>query len=67
MHACICAFVKNVKPFVAPEYLLCLQGGKFDHPNRLFHGVARTWKNVLTDHVDLKEVSILLRICIINY
>lgn len=40
----------------APEYLLCLQGGKFDHPNRLFHGVARTWKNVLTDHVDLKEL-----------
>ena len=21
----------------APEYLLCLQNGKFDQPNRLFH------------------------------
>jgi hypothetical protein len=23
--------------FIAPEYLLCLQGGKFDQPDRLFN------------------------------
>ncbi len=23
--------------FAAPEYLLCLQNGRFDQPNRLFH------------------------------
>ena len=43
----------------APEYLLSLQGGRFDHPNRLFHSIAQTWKNVLVDNVDLKEVSVL--------
>ena len=46
--------------FIAPEYLLSLQGGKFDHANRLFHSIAQTWNNVLLDNVDLKEVSILL-------
>lgn len=45
--------------FIAPEYLLSLQGGRFDHPNRLFHSIARTWNNVLLDTVDLKEVSVL--------
>lgn len=23
--------------WIAPEYLLCLQNGNFDRPNRLFH------------------------------
>jgi factor associated with neutral sphingomyelinase activation len=40
----------------APEYLLCLQNGKFDQPNRLFHKVARTWENVNSDHADVKEL-----------
>ena len=44
---------------IAPEYLLSLQGGRFDHPNRLFHSIAKTWNNVLVDNVDLKEVSML--------
>ena len=39
--------------------MLSLQGGRFDHPNRLFHSIAQTWNNVLLDNVDLKEVSIL--------
>ena len=43
---------------IAPEYLLSLQGGRFDHPNRLFHSIAQTWNNVLVDNVDLKEVSL---------
>jgi factor associated with neutral sphingomyelinase activation len=40
----------------APEYLLCLQNGKFDQPNRLFHKISRTWENVNTDHADVKEL-----------
>ena len=44
--------------FIASEYLLSLQGGRFDHPNRLFHSVAQTWNNVLVDNVDLKEVGL---------
>ncbi|XP_065915844.1 protein FAN-like isoform X2 [Dysidea avara] len=40
---------------LVPEYLLCLQSGRFDHANRLFHSVAQTWQNVLNDNVDLKE------------
>ncbi|XP_028392732.1 protein FAN-like isoform X2 [Dendronephthya gigantea] len=41
---------------VAPEYLLCLQGGKFDQPDRLFNSVGATWKNVLAGHADVKEL-----------
>ena len=40
----------------APEYLLCLQNGHFDHPNRMFHSVAGTWTNVVTSATDVKEV-----------
>lgn len=40
----------------APEYLLCLQNGNFDRPNRLFHSIAKTWENVNTDHADVKEL-----------
>jgi factor associated with neutral sphingomyelinase activation len=48
MNICVCT--------VAPEYLLCLQNGKFDQPNRLFHKISRTWENVNTDHADVKEL-----------
>ena len=56
MHICryVCIWLCC---FIAPEYLLSLQGGRFDHANRLFHSIAQTWNNVLFDNVDLKEVS----------
>ncbi|KNC73162.1 hypothetical protein SARC_14281 [Sphaeroforma arctica JP610] len=41
---------------VAPEYMLCLQSGKFDQPDRLFNDIAATWKGVNTSHTDLKEL-----------
>ncbi|KAK3746418.1 hypothetical protein QZH41_012767, partial [Actinostola sp. cb2023] len=41
---------------VAPEFMLCLQGGKFDQPDRLFNSIAETWENVLTGHADVKEL-----------
>ncbi|GAB6031814.1 hypothetical protein CHUAL_010216 [Chamberlinius hualienensis] len=35
---------------------LGLQGGKFDHPNRLFSSVALAWKNCQRDTSDVKEL-----------
>lgn len=39
-----------------PEWQLCLQNGRFDHANRLFHSVADTWKNCLNIDSDVKEL-----------
>jgi factor associated with neutral sphingomyelinase activation len=50
------AFVLYYLVRAAPEYLLCLQNGHFDHPNRMFHSVAGTWSNVLTSATDVKEL-----------
>ena len=32
------------------------QGGKFDHPNRLFHSVKSSWANCQRDTSDVKEL-----------
>ncbi|KAH9107314.1 hypothetical protein AeMF1_017333 [Aphanomyces euteiches] len=34
-----------------------VQGGRFDHADRLFHSIADTWSNCLTDTSDLKELT----------
>jgi factor associated with neutral sphingomyelinase activation len=39
-----------------PEWQLCLQNGRFDHPNRLFHSIEDTWRNCLTIDSDVKEL-----------
>jgi hypothetical protein len=39
-----------------PEWQLCLQNGRFDHPNRLFHSIADTWRNCLCIDSDVKEL-----------
>ncbi|ETE67334.1 Protein FAN [Ophiophagus hannah] len=41
---------------VAPEHMLCLQNGKFDHPDRMFNSIAETWKNCLDGATDFKEL-----------
>lgn len=41
---------------VAPEYMLCLQNGKFDAPDRMFHSIGDTYDSCLTNHADLKEL-----------
>ncbi|OQR98159.1 hypothetical protein ACHHYP_08996 [Achlya hypogyna] len=41
---------------MAPEYMLCLQNGKFDAADRLFRSIAGTWQSCLTNHADLKEL-----------
>ncbi|XP_029447209.1 protein FAN [Rhinatrema bivittatum] len=41
---------------VAPEYMLCIQNGKFDHADRMFNSIAETWKNCLDGVTDFKEL-----------
>uniref|UniRef100_A0A4W3JYN8 Neutral sphingomyelinase activation associated factor n=1 Tax=Callorhinchus milii TaxID=7868 RepID=A0A4W3JYN8_CALMI len=41
---------------VAPEYMLCLQNGKFDNADRMFNSIAETWKNCLEGATDFKEL-----------
>ncbi|XP_049854679.1 protein FAN-like [Schistocerca gregaria] len=39
-----------------PHYMLCLQNGRFDHPDRMFNSVPDVWKNVMTNMSDFKEL-----------
>jgi len=39
-----------------PEHMLCLQNGKFDAPDRMFHSVARCFSCAMTNHADVKEL-----------
>ncbi|CAF1456017.1 unnamed protein product [Rotaria magnacalcarata] len=39
-----------------PQFSLCLNGGRFDHSDRLFHSIVDTWKSVLTSDSDVKEL-----------
>jgi factor associated with neutral sphingomyelinase activation len=39
-----------------PEHMLCLQNGKFDSPDRLFHSIAQTHSCALSNHADVKEL-----------
>ncbi|KAF4531789.1 hypothetical protein B566_EDAN011825 [Ephemera danica] len=57
-HYSTAAFVLNWLIRVEPmaTMFLALQGGKFDHPNRLFHSIAQSWKNCQRDTSDVKEL-----------
>lgn len=41
---------------VAPEYMLCLQNGKFDTTDRMFISIADSWDSCLNNPADLKEL-----------
>ena len=41
---------------------LSLQGGKFDHANRMFSSVAQAWKNCQRDTSDVKVIFIIITI-----
>ncbi|XP_072808031.1 protein FAN isoform X5 [Vicugna pacos] len=41
---------------IAPEYMLCLQNGRFDNADRMFNSIAETWKNCLDGATDFKEL-----------
>ncbi|TNN17645.1 Neurobeachin, partial [Schistosoma japonicum] len=57
-HYSTAAFVLNyllrVEPFTS--VFLNLQGGKFDHPDRIFFSVAKTWENCQINTSDVKEL-----------
>ena len=40
----------------APDLMLRLQSGSFDKPDRLFSSIARTWRGVLENPMDVKEL-----------
>ncbi|XP_014249763.1 protein FAN-like isoform X1 [Cimex lectularius] len=39
-----------------PHYMLCLQNGRFDHPDRMFNSISDVWRNVQTNMSDFKEL-----------
>lgn len=39
-----------------PHYVLCLQSGRFDHPDRMFNSIADAFKNCLNNMSDFKEL-----------
>jgi len=47
-------YLVRVEPFAT--YARELQGGHFDHADRLFHSVQETWRNCMTSDSDLKEL-----------
>ena len=48
------SFLINFSLPQIPECMLCLQNGRFDHPDRMFNSVPQTWVNVTTHHSDFK-------------
>jgi len=48
-------YLLRLEPFTTLAYNL--QGGKFDHADRLFTGVESMWKSVLNDISDVKELT----------
>lgn len=41
---------------MVPQHMLCLQGGKFDTPDRLFRSIDVSWQGCTTNHSDVKEL-----------
>lgn len=39
-----------------PHYVLCLQSGRFDHPDRMFNSLFDVYKNCLNNMSDFKEL-----------
>ncbi|XP_023212036.1 neurobeachin-like isoform X1 [Centruroides sculpturatus] len=57
-HYSTSAFTLNWLVRVEPltTMFLSLQGGKFDHANRMFFSLAQSWKNCQRDTSDVKEL-----------
>lgn len=54
-------YLTRIEPFTTLS--IQLQGGKFDHADRMFSDIAATWSGVLEDMSDVKElVNILNRL-----
>lgn len=39
-----------------PEHMLCLQNGKFDAADRMFHSISHCYQCCMTNHADVKEL-----------
>ncbi|XP_041971992.1 protein FAN-like [Aricia agestis] len=39
-----------------PQYMLCLQNGRFDHPDRMFNSVGHVYHNCMKNMSDFKEL-----------
>lgn len=50
------AFVLFYLVRLYPHYVLCLQNGRFDHPDRMFNSCADVYKNCLNNMSDFKEL-----------
>ena len=48
-------YLIRIEPFTT--LFLKLQGGRFDHADRMFHSIPATWKNVLNNSSDVKELT----------
>ena len=51
-------YLLRQEPFTSN--FLTLQGGKFDHPSRMFMSIPDTWNNCLTNPSDVKELVCIL-------
>jgi len=47
-------YLIRLEPFTTQ--FICLQGGKFDYPDRLFSSIAESWENCLRSTTDVKEL-----------
>ena len=47
-------YLSRVEPFTTLS--IQLQGGKFDHADRMFSDIGSTWNGVLEDMSDVKEL-----------
>eukprot|EP01127_Copromyxa_protea_P006728 TRINITY_DN1671_c0_g1_i4.p1 TRINITY_DN1671_c0_g1~~TRINITY_DN1671_c0_g1_i4.p1 ORF type:complete len:1157 (+),score=202.86 TRINITY_DN1671_c0_g1_i4:3973-7443(+) len=47
-------YLLRMEPFTTQ--FICLQSGRFDYPNRLFHGIQAVWKNCMESGTDVKEL-----------
>ncbi|KAK5646659.1 hypothetical protein RI129_005123 [Pyrocoelia pectoralis] len=50
------AFVLFYLVRLYPHYVLCLQNGRFDHPDRMFNSCEDVYRNCLTNMSDFKEL-----------
>lgn len=50
------AYTINYLVRAAPAAMLRLQNGRFDNPDRLFNSISSTWRGVLSNQGDVKEL-----------
>lgn len=49
-----------------PQYMLCLQNGRFDHPDRMFNSVKDVYNNCLRNMSDFKVILVPVQAGIVN-